>query len=88
MKIDIGQARTRGGSRYPKPFNKPCRNMTGVGAGSPQRFPSLFLRGTACPQSGGSATNPPLADPCPHPSLATVSDFSRRELKDRSVQNR
>ena len=28
MKIDIAKARARTGSRYPKPFNQPCRDKT------------------------------------------------------------
>jgi uncharacterized cupin superfamily protein len=28
MKIDVAGARARAGSRYPKPFDEPCRNKT------------------------------------------------------------
>jgi uncharacterized cupin superfamily protein len=28
MKIDVGKVRSRSGSRYPEPFDEPCRNKT------------------------------------------------------------
>jgi uncharacterized cupin superfamily protein len=28
MKIDVAKARARAGSRYPEPFDEPCRNKT------------------------------------------------------------
>ena len=28
MKIDVASARARAGSRYPEPFDEPCRNKT------------------------------------------------------------
>ncbi|MBV8337843.1 MAG: cupin domain-containing protein [Alphaproteobacteria bacterium] len=40
MKINIAKARARTGSRYPKPFDEPCRNKTrrrlGLAAGLTQ----------------------------------------------------
>jgi uncharacterized cupin superfamily protein len=40
MKIDVAGARARAGSRYPKPFDEPCRNKTrrrlGLAAGLTQ----------------------------------------------------
>ena len=40
MKIDVAGARARSGSRYPKPFDEPCRNKTrrrlGLAAGLSQ----------------------------------------------------